>query len=114
MGTVAAIASSGHEISSFIRYKTPRVSLPYDVGMTNWNALQEFLDARARAAVEGEFEPIEPLPANRVHSRELLRAIGARPSRTNFLRLAKIMRRLGWTHVPATYIRGKQLKGFVR
>jgi hypothetical protein len=81
--------------------------------MTNWHTLQDFLDARARAAIEGEFEPVEPLPANRVHSRELLHAIGARPNRNNFLRLAKIMRRQGWTHANP-YIRGRQAKGFVR
>jgi hypothetical protein len=77
-------------------------------------AVFDFLNARERAAADGEFEAVEPLPANRVHSVELLQAIGVRPMRSNFLRLSKLMARLGWTHAPNISIRGRQGKGFVR
>jgi hypothetical protein len=82
--------------------------------MTNWGLkIFDFLTARRRAANDDEFESVEPLPPDRVHSVELLKAVGVKPTRSNYIRLRKVMTRLGWMPAPNISIHGAQGKGYV-
>jgi hypothetical protein len=103
--------------------KTGRVELRYwsrscptsTVPGMNWNLeIADFLEAREHAAMDGEFEAVVPPPPNRVHSRELLTAVGAKPTCANLQRLRKLMIKLGWMPSPNLSICGRQGKGYMR
>lgn len=77
--------------------------------------IQEFLIERERTATEHEFERFEPAPANLVHSRELLAAVGAEWSVNHLQRLRRVMDQLGWVVAPRCFrIHGTFGLGYLR